>query len=642
MVSESDHKESPDTLGPSTSANTAKVSRKTLGIFASLRTFLLWLYFLATSVGFAYAHAYYGEFDIDFLNFATVLDFIFVSLANIGTLPTIIPFVIVVSSALALLLGLVAFVAGLIVQGFVRSSASLLYWNFLTLLARITHVVARGSLFLGSVVAFVLKTFVAPFRKTGAALLVMYRERRASQPEAQDRLQTGGAAAGEQAEENTMRREQRPNLPFGRVYASVADEYRVSFGPLESQKTEALVSLLKKKARSRPNDLAKLWSESWRWLAKKAKETHYTISRSRSWIFSLLALFFVIAIAAAAGTGVVDARCLLENEENCKFEFSDYRSYSYFIKWFPNLYDAVTSGNGDDASVTLFIVPSINLASMKSMHDEDCLCGKRDESDGGGKCPDCGEQKTRCRCPREYVSVKVRQSLVGDEVHALPSRLVYIGAVEHAQFLAEIGDKQLVGSDGGASPAPPDDPPPVPPSDNPPPAPPPDNQQAAPPTDDPPSAPPPGSPPPAPPPGDPAVPSPKRELVANVGPFRQGEVALEKGGLRCMKPQGLTDFEGVKAQVEQRIEGGGCVMDVLLIGHVDSRPINSESFRSNLGLAQARVDETYSALEGEDWAKGIDVVRLPAGPRSSGRQHDPCDRYVEVHMRFCPKPRASS
>ena len=125
----------------------------------------------------------------------------------------------------------------------------------------------------------------------------------------------------------------------------------------------------------------------------------------------------------------------------------------------------------------------------------------------------------------------------------------------------------------------------------------------------------------------------KREFVATVGPFRPSSDALDIDGKECAK-DGLVDFSSLKDKIKERLCQGWEVTGVALIGHVDSRPINTRSFRSNLALAQARVERTYSALKGEEWAKGVHIVRLPAGPRTPGRPHDDCDRNVEVHMRF--------
>lgn len=612
---------------------------KTLGVLSIVRTFLLSLYVIATFVGFSYAYAYYAQFNIDFLNFATALDFIFVSLANIGTLPTIIPFVLFVFSLLAVSIGLSTFVVVLIVRGFLRSSASLLFWAIVAAMVIVVHAISATMLYLLSTIVFVLSAAVAPVRNTLVAVYIMVRARLASGSAPHD-----GTHGGEGEDIGGAKEQQTPS--FGQAYASVANQYAVYFSPRESVWTKGLVDRVMETLRSRPGRVAELWRASWSWLRKTAERTWASIPGSRTWHLALISVFVVIAIGAAMRTGVVDARCVIENERDCQLEMSNSGSYSYFLRWFNLLPDAATSGTGGVA-FTPIIVPSSNLASMRSLGDVDCSCDKG----GGRKHGSCVSGKEGYSCPRKHFLVNVRQGSASDDTSGLACRLAYIGAVEHAHFFLRLD----------ADPSPPsvDGPEPV---------------NGAPPTGSNTASDGSGDPPPAPPsrggvpedcgswngaqePGGPedggsnvdagtAATSDracKREFVAAVGPFLRGSDELdERDSLGCTTSRGLTDFEGLRKRVGDRVGSGRTVREVLIVGHVDSRPINTGVFRSNVALAQARAERTYCSLKNEEWMVGAHVVRLPAGPRSPGRPHDDCDRNVEVHMCFTQEVRKHS
>ena len=607
---------------------------KTLGVLSIVRTFLLSLYVIATFVGFSYAYAYYAQFNIDFLNFATALDFIFVSLANIGTLPTIIPFVLFVFSLLAVSIGLSTFLVVLIVRGFLRSSASLLFWAIVAAMVIVVHAISATMLYVLSTIVFVLSATVAPVRNTLVAVYIMVRARLASGSAPHDRKHGEGEDIGGAKEQQTP--------SFGQAYASVANQYAVYFSPRESVWTRGLVDRVMETLRSRPGRVAELWRASWSWLRKTAERTWASIPGSQTWHLALISVFVVIAIGAAMRTGVVDARCVIENEKDCQLEMSNSGSYSYFLRWF-NLLPAVTSGTGGVA-FTPIIVPSSNLASMRSLGDVDCSCDKG----GGRKYGSCVSGKEGYSCPRKHFLVNVRQGSSSDDTSGLACRLAYIGAVEHAHFFLRLdADPSPPSVDGpeAVNGAPPTgsntasdgsgDPPPVPPSDggvaegpvslngaqNP------DgpedgggNVDAGAVTA-----------------SDRAC---QRELVATVGPFVPGSDELDEGASSaCATSRGLKDFNGLREQVGRRVDSGWTVREVLLVGHVDSRPIDTDVFRSNVALALARAERTYRNMKNEEWAVGAHVVRLPAGPRSPGRQHDDCDRNVEVHMCFTREAR---
>ena len=610
------------------SSNHSEEDKEGRNILSTIRTFLIYLYGVATFVGFAYAYAYYGQFGIEFLNFATVVDFIFASLANIGTLPTIIPLVILAFVVLTLLLGLLAFLVGVTTKDLVKSVVNLVLRFAWAMAARAAHIILSVVVFIVSVGEFVWSSWVSLGRRTLAAFS-KYRADRAEYRRQRRQSRRGrGTAAGELPAEE----EERPRkVTFRQTFASLAGEYAVSFGRREShktrdwlEKTRGWLESAKEGGEERREGVRTNWSRSWCLGKKHVRRAYRRIPKSRPWILSICALFFVIATATAAGVGVADARCVLEDKENCRFEVAKPSTYSsYFVMWLGASLPFVQTDNEEQFVVNEFIVPSANLASMRSIPDLDCHCveggGKKVEGTG---CIDC--MGRTYSCPRKYYRVDVRQDVGGDAVTALPSCLVYVGAVEHAHFLAQIGGKPLPDDLCGGS----------------------DEMEPSKDGDPPGNGGPPGNSETvrhtyhhyihrlesdelrAPVGSDGAC---SYEFVAAVGPFREGSVDFDEDSHSCSMEGMLSDFGSLDKKVELSV-GGAKVTEILLIGHVDSRPIESDAFGSNFELAQARAEEAYGELRDKKWAKGAHVIRLPAGPRDAGQPHDDCDRNVEVHV----------
>ena len=617
------------------SSNHSEEDKEGRNILSTIRTFLIYLYGVATFVGFAYAYAYYGQFGIEFLNFATVVDFIFASLANIGTLPTIIPLVILAFVVLTLLLGLLAFLVGVSTKDLVKSVVNLVLRFAWAMAARAAHIILSVVVFIVSVGEFVWSSWVSLGRRTLAAFS-KYRANRAEYRRQRRQSRRGrGTAAGELPAEE----EERPRkVTFRQTFASLAGEYAVSSGRREShktrdwlektrgwpEKTRGWLESARKGGEERRKGVRANWSRSWCLGKKHVRRSYRRIPKSRPWILSICALFFVIATATAAGVGVADARCVLKDEKNCRFEVAKPSTYSsYFVSWLRASIPFVQTGSKEQFVVNEFIVPLANLASMRSVPDLDCHCveGGSKKVEGTG-CIDCMGRDYSC--PRKYYRVDVRQGVGDDTVIALPGCLVYVGAVEHAHFLAQIGGKPLPEDLCGGSDAigPPED-------------------------GDPPKN---GKPPwgdavvrhtyhhhihrsgsgESNPPGafDRAC---SYEFVATVGPFLEGSVRFDEAGQSCLDGRMQRNFEDLSEAVVSQL-GGAKVKEMLLVGHVDSRPIETDEFGSNFALAQARAERAYGKLKDEEWAKGAHVVRLPAGPRDAGQPPNDCDRNVEVHV----------
>lgn len=602
---------------PSSRAEKAPRRRKPTRILYSVRNFLIYLYGVATFVGFAYAYAYYGQFGIEFLNFATVVDFIFASLANIGTLPTIILLVLVALVVLGLLLGLSILLIGLIVKKFVKSAILLACRYTWEVIARVVHAASSAGLAIVSVGEFALSLWKAWQNRASKAI----SEYRSSWSEY--RRNTKDVPPGESSSEDE---ERLGRLTFRRAFARSAGQYKVPFDLRSSKRTKNWIDDAREQRKEHQESIGGHLANSLHWVKERTQSAIVTLSASKPLILSIFALFFVIATATAAGAGVVDARCILKDEKNCQFKITDLHTYpSYFVRWLQASMPFLRPYREEQAVVNQFIVPSANLAAMRSIPDLDCHCvdGGSRKIDGFG-CIKCQKDYS---CSRKYYSVDVRQGIGGAD---LPGCLVYIGAVEDAHFLAQIGGKELPADLCGD----PDD---EEPSEE-------DGPAAS---DEPPASgkraegttvrhtyhhyihrldseelrPPVG--------GFDGVCS--YEFVAAVGPFRKGSIQFDEDSHSCSDGLMLRNFEDLIEKVESSLDGAK-VKEILLIGHVDSRPVESATFGSNFALAQARAEHAYKALGEKEWAKGARVVRLPAGPRVTGQEHDDCDRSVEVHV----------
>ena len=582
--------------------NTSGAHRKPLGLFSKVRRFLIGLYALATLVGFAYTYRYYAQFNIDYLSFATVLDFIFASLANIDSLPPTIGASLLGFTVLLLVFGILVFFVGITVKGFAKQCVLLLFWWAVVPFAKVIHWISSTVLFFWSAGRFTLLATVATLGKTWAALS-KYRKKREH---------PGGAAE-----------DQKP------------ERHAVTFSPLKSKRTATIVEEARRRLKQIPSKAAEDWSHSWQWLVRQAKRERHELPRSRIRILSLIGLSFAVAIAAAVRTGAVDADCILKNERDCTpdvLDVLDVRSY---------LGNAGADNEGrSKGRMTRVIVPANNLASMQSVPELDCGCVEGGAPQGVGS--GCAERKTQYRCPRSHFLVDIRQGL--RETTRLPGCLVYIGSVEHAHFLARIQGETQPSLCRQSSPvgvgAPPRTPV-APPGGG-------DDQPTPPPVD--------GATTEYTPeheetaengdgngrsgsgngvlPGDPnsSDGTCTHELLATVGPFAPGRARLDQQSACRFGGSELMDFERLNMEANRRIGDGARVREILLIGRVDSRPIGNRLFGSNFALAQARVEHAYGVIKKEKWAKNAHFVRLPAGPRSPGRPHNDYDRSVEVHI----------
>ena len=121
----------------------------------------------------------------------------------------------------------------------------------------------------------------------------------------------------------------------------------------------------------------------------------------------------------------------------------------------------------------------------------------------------------------------------------------------------------------------------------------------------------------------------KWSFVALVGPFETGKSDILKASeesITCPNAPRMVR----KSDDVPTILDGKVAEKVILVGRTDMMPINNESFRSNVGLGQARADWVKKRLQGRGGTE-LNILSIPGGPANPNTKNA-CDRTVEVHI----------
>lgn len=612
------------------------------------------IYGLATTVGFFYASAYFGHFDIDILNFVAPIDFIFISLEHIDR----VIFIAIVLMPLAILLlagGVPAAILSVLsfTVAFVTFAVAVILMSFVTLIFLIVALLA------------IVRAPAIRFYWLKNAVSAILDERAAD-------VSTGG--------EQDRQRFWGGRAALPRMTA-IADTYRQA-----RSKGRPVWGLDPDNIRTQAENILGIVPSTWSWAAKVIQAAWNGMLSAKSWIgesylgrttaaaseemedeegaedprrsgrirlkswdeltwparFAAIgggSLLLALLISAAVRVGQVDAIYFEKDDEACALDVLELDLD--LVCYAEEVIRPLTAFFGDDRPADprsakenlraalgcgvdqrseqlskVFSIPNTNLASLEFSNCIDASCPRSSRS------------------PRKYARPHFRHDAGDDTRRGTPDCLAYLGATGSMQFLAQFkGDREVE-----RKPIDPDSTVVIYEAEG----------------------------------RTPTVPIPAGgsqtwivvlkgeaeqvvigtnscEKVAVVGPFESGshdgldEYAVD-GCLNSTVPdacgvcgEALLSSVG---ELERRIEELGRRMSrgsperLVLIGRVDSLPIHTDDYRSNFALAQARANWVSEQFADADWAKDAHVMAIPGGPANP--HVDPCDRIVEVHMCWAP------
>ena len=550
---------------------------------------LVILYPIGTILGLIYAHWYYKEFNISFLNHATPLDLLLVALANADKITLVFAFAIPLTIVLHLVLWILVVANWGLAAILAVFFAVATFWKILRsgVVVGITHIFVV-VLALPISLAIMLKLLTIVLFDNRATVVNWLRE----VPKKDDRS------------------------PSARLHRSSQWWLRI--------RSRAICR--------RTCVLPKIYRD---W--KCANSSRFNIakenrkSRTESLRKNLIAVFLLILTMTSAfiaiRSGVVDSKCISEENGNdraahCNFERGFIGQYKGLVSygeelliWVGNqpLSTPTTGGGtqGDGGADRGDGVPQAFGVQLGASTRNDGGAGRGDSGDDGDKVilgrpivvPTANVAALEYLdndpdSTRRHVRVTIRQS-AGH--HGLSRCLTDIGATDSAQFLFDFdNDREYFakreeclsrqGASGGC-------------------------ERAA------------------------SIKFPRRSATLD-GTRDQKRDHIQE----CKPRRGCTDGSGRCSRVDCLVELINAKADddlipakLRLIGRADVVPINNGSSRSNAGLAQARAEEVWRLLrlKGWEWLDGVDVLRLIGGPLSPGNC-DTCDRSVDVHI--CWKP----
>lgn len=582
------------------------------------------IYGLATTVGFFYATAYFGHFDIDILNYVAPIDLLFISLEHIDRV-VLIALVLTPIALLTLVVGMPA-------------TLLLTYACAIAITALIVLVILAGFRLL---VFFLVAT--QKLVRVFVSRVLWVRKR--------GRITIAKA-------DKIVGSRRRPKWLFGFRARLVdhAEDVLVIASTITGETVNVLKGLWKTtrdvKKRIRETYIGKTTVISDRGASKDR-------ARARSWselhwpprfaAAGLGLLLLAILVAVAAQVGTVDAT-ILEHNEKCQLDVLELefnlRCYSGEVT--RPLADIVPSMTRNEETernnvisrvtdLTDFFVPMDVFGRAIGLSWEIPLRRHFLESYGPQLEPHSTDEVdeihpkwekifsipnanlaslefSSCNGKREgsrkYARPNFRHDAGNDTRRGTPECLVYLGATGSMQFLAQFSDDvdskrkglgrdetTVVVYDGGGR----------------------------------------GQTTPV------VIRAGGCEEVAVVGPFVSGGHRLECVDDGCSRPGelgcprcGEVSLCSERALAERISELGDRVLRerpdrMVVIGRVDGEPISTDYYESNFALAQARADWVDHQFAQIDWAKDVHRMAIPGGPANPA-DIERCDRVVEVHI----------
>lgn len=579
------------------------------------------VYGLATTVGFFYASAYFGHFEIDILNYVAPIDLLFISLEHIDRV-ILVAIVLMPVTALLLAVGVpVAILVALSLAVAFMTSAAVVVLALFALLI-LLFVILLASVRTPAIRLYWLKKAISYF--------LADRATKAESSDANDDrndVESSGIAARARAISS-----------FANAYAHARSEGRPTWRLDPDDFVERAKSIL--------GVVPKTWDWSigviqatW-YRTRSAKEwmhgSYLGVTaggdgmRLKSWVelpwparfvsISVGLMLLVLLTATALQVGEVDATNFQENKRDCQFDVLELR-FKDLVCYTKEVIRPLTSVFSDavltapaTSFTKVFSIPSTNLASL-----EFSKCGMKEGA-------------------RKYARPHFRHDAGDDTRRGTPDCLAYLGATGSMHFLVQFEDDNEVKRKERSSH------PPVVVVYN--------GEGAT------------TVPPPAPPVrgslpwivilGDPETkevvigPS-SCEKVAVIGPFESGSghqfdrFAVDGCSNSMASDECDACGEALLSSVgelENKIEELGRRMSrgpkrLVVIGRVDGLPIHTNDYRSNFALAQARANWVSERFAKADWTEDLHVMAIPGGPANPDA--NPCDRVVEVHMCWAPQ-----
>ena len=402
-------------------------TRPIVVFFRLLRNHLLWFtglsYIAATSICFIYAHVYYGEFDIDFFNFATATDLVYIGAQKW------VEFLLVLLESIAFAIPII-----------------------------LLCVVIGAAVFLIPLVALILDCIILPLRFFISA-------------ECQSKSVRAFLVRKLLA---FLVRERRTGL-VRKLLSFLVRERRTELA-------RKLLSFLARERRTRAWLVFKLF-KLFKLLMWPSRERRRFLERVLP--IAACLVFLIFCLINAVRLGYRDARCIFEDRDVVQLRKMDevlldtcreilLRDLNEYVFLGPTKYvwglakskwkdrrvrGRQPSGEQDSAKKTenvqkdrskessssfeTFVIPTANIAALQFFHCED-----HDSDDvRDQKVEDTKKEGGNCECSkkgmkdRKYVRATLRQGAKIGGVADLPRCLVYVGATSAAQFFVDFGDE---------------------------------------------------------------------------------------------------------------------------------------------------------------------------------------------------------
>ena len=340
----------------------------------------------ATGLGLFYAHSFYSAFDIEFLNFVSPLDFLFISLAKADKLLPIV-FFLPISSALVAIMTIVAIIA-----------VAITFRILLTLIGILMRAAICFASFLWSILvtALIISTvllILSPVVTIFAGHAAMARIRRAVAALRHNGVPPSGTDVLFHS--------------YWDLLWSPMDIVKSSWSSTTRAASEVGIKRGFKEVTDKIVDIVK---DACKFLCSLF---------SHKWTLRATMVFFVIAFTVVAcRSGVVDAECMIENDQEDCGNLTTTGGISGVIEYSRAYGKGLLSKVSSSASSTskVFIVPTANVAAIEFLPRQ---------IEGSA---------------RKQVSLTIRQDASTDRLTNLPKCLTYVGATETAQFLVDFTD----------------------------------------------------------------------------------------------------------------------------------------------------------------------------------------------------------
>ena len=358
-------------------------------------------YLVGTGLGLIYAYSFYKIFDIEFLNFASPLDLLFISLANANKVVLILLLalalpvlaLLVIATLITVAIWFSAILVFLGLTGVLLRAAICSVWFLWFALATVLSVSTILLIFFPVVTVFLCVAAMASIRRALAA------------------FQHDGI------------RQHLSTVSF--------DQYQTFLGrPMSMAKTAWFSTV--DAASSVKKSFQKFRYQVVTWF-KQVKELlqKFLSAPLRTWRPILIVVLVALPVTVAWRSGAVDAECVVGNDPVCESYFGGSTggrpNIGEYVKRLLSLQSRINSSASSAARV--FIVPTANVAAIEFLPGLRDLARTDDRHRAGTKAS-----------ARNQVSLTIRQDAQTVGATNLPNCLTYVGATETAQFLVDFED----------------------------------------------------------------------------------------------------------------------------------------------------------------------------------------------------------